>query len=147
MTMAERRLVLTWSVSTTHPKSGQTPDISVRVIVRVSLGVCSDKVLSLIPSPSQIGEGKGSTLGTWLLEGPSSFCADASLQTFFTLLQEPMPWILGLTASRNSGPVRPVHILFLKWYWAHVSFSLCCLPPETSERFSWLSCKNWLGVL
>lgn len=53
MTMAERRLTLTLSISTTFPQSAQTPDINfsvnVRVMVRASLGVYSDKVLSSIP--------------------------------------------------------------------------------------------------
>lgn len=48
------------------------------LVSRLLPGVCSDKILSLTPGPSQIGGRKGSTLGTWLLEGHCSFCADTS---------------------------------------------------------------------
>lgn len=53
--MAERRLILTLSISTPLPNSGQTPDICFKHSVRVSLGLCLDRVLSLIPSACQMG--------------------------------------------------------------------------------------------
>ena len=55
------------------------------------LEVCSDKMLSLTSGPSQIRGRKGSTLGTWLLEGHSSFCADTSLPMPFTCFRSPWP--------------------------------------------------------
>ena len=55
MTMTERRLGLTTPLTS----SGQIPDNNVRVIVSVSLGVSSNKVVSPVPSASQIRRREG----------------------------------------------------------------------------------------
>lgn len=153
-TMAERRWMLTWSIPTIHPSSGHTPDVSVKALAR-----------SLLRQDIKFDSW---SLPNWRKEGVHTrhLASWGSLQGSLSVLipQEPMPWMPGLMASRNSKLVHSTHIVFPEHSWAlslssFISYSVCSLlphscgfpillsSPETPERISWFFFINWLVAL
>lgn len=129
----ERRLMLLWSISTTRPWSGPTPDTSIWVIVSVSLTVSCSKVLGSIPK-SLPNWGRVRVHLDHLAPGGSLLSP---------CFKSARPWLW--FASGNSGPA---HTLFpgLSALLGHslsslisypvcsllptpVAFPLYCLPP------------------
>ena len=121
-----------WSIPAVHPNSGHTPDISVKAIVRTLLR--QDVKFDSWSLPNWRKEGVHiGHLASW---GSLQFLCWYLTADALHLLQEPMPWMPGLTASRNSRLVHSIHTVFPEHSWAlflpsFISHPVCSLLPHS----------------